>query len=108
MRVCMKTMFSIGLHGAVIGKQENRKLTVEQKGFLNNHDILYTLHAKILGMPFIFICLCNRTSYRSETLNCLIVNRKVPNIFKCLNLVHDIIVGGSSCIVIISLECFSV
>ena len=22
MRVCMKTMFSIGLHGAVIGKQE--------------------------------------------------------------------------------------
>ena len=43
---------------------------------------------------------CNRTNYRSETLNCLIVNRKVPNIFKCLNLVHDIIVGGSSCIVI--------
>ena len=84
---------------------------MEQKGFLNNHDILYTLHAKILGMPFIFICMlntCNRTSYRSETLNCLIVNHKVPNIFKCLNLVHDIIVGGSSCIVIISLECFSV
>ena len=93
MHVCIKMMFSIGLHGAV---RKNRKLTVEQKGFPNNHDILYTLHAKILGMPFIFKThVANRTSCRSETLNCLIVNHNVPNIFKCLNL------GGSLCIVII-------
>ena len=30
MHVCIKMMFSIGLHGAV---RKNRKLTVEQKGF---------------------------------------------------------------------------
>ena len=39
-----------------LGKQE-KKLTVEQKGFPNNPNILYTLHAEILGMPFIFICM---------------------------------------------------